>query len=62
MRVTEGRASVRRGGRCPEVQPVHKERLGMLVGRGVEEGISAGGIEEGEVDGRSEARDASENW
>jgi hypothetical protein len=34
--------------------------MGVLVGRAVEEGFSTGGVEEGENDGRSEARDASE--
>jgi hypothetical protein len=61
MRVPEGRATVRGRGRCPEVQTMHKERVGLLVGRNVEERISTGGVEEGEAEWRPEARDASEN-
>jgi hypothetical protein len=33
----------------------------MLVGRGVEEGVSAGGVEERDVEWRCEARIASKN-
>jgi hypothetical protein len=40
---------------------MHKERVGLLVGRSVEKGFSTGGIEEREVDRRSEARNASKN-
>jgi hypothetical protein len=40
---------------------MHKEHVGLLVGRSVEKRFSTGGIEEREVDRRSEARDASED-
>jgi hypothetical protein len=51
---------MRRREGCGEVHPMHKERLGMLVGRGLEERDPTGGPEEGEVGGR-EAGNTSEH-
>jgi hypothetical protein len=40
---------------------MHEERVGLLVGWGIEERVSTGGIEKGKNGGR-DAGTASENW